>query len=296
MKGIIRFGWMFFLAFSSLVTLSAQESNESNETNEGSLPGQGPGGGAQFESPRDGAYDKIGVKERIPLVYDEIREADVLWAKRLWRVIDTREKMNEPFVNSTNPFVSVLIDVISKNPDVQLFNDDQFKELLTYDDVQKKIASVDTLEVLNPDTYEYEKKIVKNDFNPTTIQKFRLKEDWIFDEETSTMVCRIMGIAPLRDVTDDNGNYRGQEVMFWIHYPSMRQHLARLPAFSNENDLEVATWEDIFEQRHFSSYIMKENNAKDIRISEYAEGRDALMESERIKKEVFEKEHDLWEH
>jgi gliding motility associated protien GldN len=296
MKEIIRFGWMFFLAFSTLVTLYAQESNESNETNEGSLPGQGPGGGAQFESPRDGAYDKIGVKERIPLSYDEIREADVLWAKRLWRVIDTREKMNEPFVNSSNPFVSVLIDIISKNPDVQLFNDDQFKELLTYEDVQKKIASVDTLEVLNPDTYEYEKKIVKNDFNPTTIQKFRVKEDWIFDEETSTMVCRIIGIAPLRDVTDDNGNYRGQEVMFWIHYPSMRKYLARQPVFSNENDLEIATWEDIFEERRFASYIMKENNAKGIRISEYADGRDALMESERIKKEIFEKEHDLWEY
>jgi len=296
MKGIIRFGWMFCLALGSMVAINAQESNESNETNEGHLPGQGPGGGAKQESPRDGAYDKIGVKERIPLAYDEIREADVLWAKRLWRVIDTREKMNEAFVNNSNPFVSVLIDIISSNPDVQLFNDDKFKEFLTYEDVQKKINSVDTLEILNPDTYEYEKKIVKNDFNPTTIQKFRLKEDWIFDEETSTMVCRIMGIAPLRDVTDDNGNYRGQEVMFWIHYPSMRKYLAKIPAFNNENDLEIATWEDIFEMRKFSSYIMKENNSKDVRISDYAEGRDALLESERIKTEVFEKEHDLWDY
>jgi len=156
------------------------------------------------------------------------------------------------------------------------------------------LGGVDTIEVLNPDTYEYEQTIVQNDFNPTSIKKFRLKEDWIFDEETSTMICRIMGIAPIRDVVDDNDNYRGQEVLFWVHYPSMREKLVKFAAFNPFNDNDIMTWEDIFEMRLFSSYVMQESNSKNERIAERFDGRDALMESERIQLEVFKKEHDLW--
>ncbi|MFM7105989.1 MAG: hypothetical protein ACKOW8_10755 [Flavobacteriales bacterium] len=39
---------------------------------------------------------------------------------------------------------------------------------------------------------------------------------------------------------------------------------------------------------------MKEDNVFDRRIDEYALGVDRLMESERIKNDFFELEHDLW--
>jgi hypothetical protein len=45
----------------------------------------------------------------------------------------------------------------------------------------------------------------------------------------------------------------------------------------------------------FGSYIYKETNVFDRIIDEYAQGIDALMESERIKEEIFLLEHDLWE-
>jgi hypothetical protein len=52
--------------------------------------------------------------------------------------------------------------------------------------------------------------------------------------------------------------------------------------------------EDLFETRHFSAYVTKEENVYDRKIQEYAQGIDALLEGERIKKEIFEYEHDLW--
>ena len=44
----------------------------------------------------DGLYveNATGVKKIIP--YPEIREADVMWKKRVWREIDFRQKMNLP--------------------------------------------------------------------------------------------------------------------------------------------------------------------------------------------------------
>jgi len=270
--------------------LSAQESNESNEINEGSVSGGPP---AESEV-LDGAYEKIGVKERVALDYDHIREADVLWSKRLWRVIDTREKINVPFLYDSQPFISVLMEIVSEGENVPLFADDAFKEPVTFSDIQARLNSADTIEVLNPDTYEYEITVVQNDFDPSSIKKFRIKEDWIFDEETSMMICRIIGIAPIRDVVDDNDNYRGQEVLFWAHYPSIRQNLVKYAAFNPFNDNDIMTWEDIFEMRLFSSYVMQESNPRNERIIERFNGRDAMMESERIKLEVFKKEHDLW--
>ena len=45
----------------------------------------------------------------------------------------------------------------------------------------------------------------------------------------------------------------------------------------------------------FDSYIYKEQNVYDRRISEYVEGLEALLEAEKIKEVIFVKEHDLWE-
>ena len=42
----------------------------------------------------DGVYEKVTTVEKEIIPYDDIREADVFWSKRVWRIIDTREKMN----------------------------------------------------------------------------------------------------------------------------------------------------------------------------------------------------------
>ncbi|MBK6609789.1 MAG: gliding motility protein GldN [Sphingobacteriales bacterium] len=244
---------------------------------------------------RDGAYDKISIDQKQFLSYDHIREADVFWQKRIWRVIDTRQKLNQTFTTPTQPFISVLLEIIKQNPDkVKLFMDDNFTAQLSLAEVDKQLGSVDTITTYDLETGNEIKKIVKNDFNWTSVTKFRLKEDWIFDKEASEMVVRILAIAPIRDVIDQNGNYRGTQAMFWAYYPDMRPFLIKKEAFNVQNDSQKMTWDDIMEMRLFSSYIMKESNVHDRRIEEYARGKDALLESERVKEEIFLKEHGLW--
>jgi len=46
--------------------------------------------------------------------------------------------------------------------------------------------------------------------------------------------------------------------------------------------------------RKFSSYIFKESNVFDRRIQDYATGIDLLLEGEKIKADIFNKEHDMW--
>jgi hypothetical protein len=63
-----------------------------------------------------------------------------------------------------------------------------------------------------------------------------------------------------------------------------------------QNDSDRRTWDDIFLKRMFSSYIYKENNVYDRRIEDYKQGMDALIEADRIKNEITNMEHDLWEY
>jgi gliding motility associated protien GldN len=117
---------------------------------------------------------------------------------------------------------------------------------------------------------------------------------WFFDEETSTMQVRIIGIAPLREVYDAQGNFKYEQPMFWAYYPQLRNTLASQEAFNPLNDAGRMSWEDIMEMRYFSSYIYKESNVYDRRLQDYLSGVDLLLEADKIKNEIFSFEHDLW--
>ncbi len=251
--------------------------------------------GEQLQPARDGIYNKITALEREILPYAPLREADVFWQKRIWRVIDLGQKMNQTFRYNSDPFLNILLDVAQK-PNVRLYLDDGFKQPVTYADVEKATGRIDTITVVDPVTYEESKKIVKNDFNWESVTKFRLKEDWIFDKQSSKMIVRIIGIAPIQEVYDENDNYRGDRALFWAYYPDLRSYLVKHEAFNPFNDSNRLSWDDIFEMRYFSSFIMKESNVLDRRISDYATDRDALLESEDIKNKILEYEENLWQY
>ena len=155
-------------------------------------------------------------------------------------------------------------------------------------------ATVDTIIAFDPETYEEEITIVRNDLNPEDIKQFRLKEIWFFDEESATLQVRVLGIAPLKDEYDENGNYKYTTPLFWAYYPECREILARHKVFNPENDASPMTWEDLMERRQFSSYIMKRSNVYDRKVEDYLTGVDMLLEAEKIRMEIFNFEHDLW--
>lgn len=249
------------------------------------------------ETPRNSPYDRHLETERKVIPYDHLRESDVFWEKRIWRVIDTREKLNLPFVYPKRPLIQVLLDAIEKEGlPAYSANDDAFSKQVTATEILSGLSSKDTMFTIDPLTGLDTMIVSEQVFNPLTVRKFRMQEVWIIDEETSTMYPRIMGIAPVRDVYDPvTGEFRGESDMFWVYYPDSRQVLANANAFNGMNDAVQLSWEDIFEARLFSSYIVKESNVYDRLIEGYATGVDAVLESERIKREIFKIEHELWE-
>jgi gliding motility associated protien GldN len=247
--------------------------------------------------PLDDFTERSVVAERQTLRYQPVREADILWEKRLWRVLDVREKMNQPFVAPESPLFKVVAEAALEG-ELRVYSteDDQFRKVLDPESVRAMLFSVDTIYRPNLDTGEEEVVVVQNERSWEDVKRFRIKEAWYFDTRTSSLKVRILGIAPLLDVVDENGDFKFEVPLFWLHYPSARSFLAQHKAITHGgNAAATTTWEDIFEMRHFASVVIKENNVQDLRLQDmFGSGRELVLQGERIEAALFNREHDLW--
>lgn len=257
----------------------------------------------------DGAVDKSFVNERTPLPYEHLRADDALYTERVWREVDLREKMNMPFRykteddNGDQRFISILLRAVQSG-EVTAFDaaDDRFTTPL--DSAARGMVTAGGA----PDTSAVRdindpNKIVKyvvstTSFDPESVIKFRIKEEWVFDREASRMIVRILGIAPLKTAYNPNGTERGQSVMFWVYYPDLRPTLAKYEVYNPKNmGTGRMTWEELFESRMFSSYIIKSTLDNPFNRTIKQVMKDpilALLEGENIKERIFNYEQDLW--
>ena len=248
----------------------------------------------------DDIVSKRLVVENTVLPYEPIREADIAWQKKVWRVLDTREKMNLPFRYPEKPLFNVFREMI-ENGDIMVFEDEKFTTALTPEEVEKSLNRVDTSVIFDYDTYEEKVQVVKSEISWEDINRFRVKEIWFFDEESSRLRVRILGIAPERDVYDDETQeFKYSLPLFWIYYPEARNLLSKHRIFNENNDMAPMTWAALFESRFFSSVIYKSSNVLDLRVKDMFDASkensniDILLESKKIKAELFNFEHDFW--
>ena len=246
------------------------------------------------------------ITENRVLQYEPIREADIAWQKTIYRVIETREKMNLAFRTPVKPFFEILRD-LSMNGDITLFRHDgvapNYKSPFNAQEVENAFFRTDTVSSIDYDTYEETVKINRSEVYYENVNRYRIKEIWFFDEEASMLKVRILGVAPVIDRIDpETGIVKYPEVLFWIYYPTARELLSKHRVINDNNDIAPMTWADLFESRFFSSYIYKITNVLDKRVqdnysaTDERSGINALLESEQIKAELFNFEHDLWEY
>lgn len=247
----------------------------------------------------DDIVKKTLIVDNRVLPYQPIREADIAWEKRIWRLIDTREKMNLVFRYPQKPFFNILRE-LAENGDIALFKDEAFREILTVEDLSNIIYRTDTTTIFDYDEYIEKIQVTKSEINWEDIKKFRIKEIWFFDTKTSTMKVRTIGISPIKDEYDElTGEIKYSLPLFWVYYPEVREHLSKHRVFNEFNDAAPMTWSDLMEARFYSSYIFKASNVNDVTLDIMFEksgnpGMDVLLQSDRIKQELFNFEHDLW--
>ncbi|MBA2762743.1 MAG: gliding motility protein GldN [Segetibacter sp.] len=255
----------------------------------------------------DAAFDKGFLNERTPLPYEHLRWDDALFAEKVWRELDLREKMNMPFRyrseddNGDQRFISILLKAV-KSGEITAFSDDRFTTPMGTPEVGQLTAggAPDTSAVRDVDDPN---KIVKyvvttTAFDPESVLKLRIKEEWVFDREASRMFVRILGIAPLKTILNPNGTERGTSPMFWVYYPDLRPTLAKYEVYNPKNmGNGRMTWEELFESRMFASYVTKSTLDNPFNKTIRQVIKDpilALLEGDNLKERIFNYEQDLW--
>jgi len=257
----------------------------------------------------DNAYDKSALTLRKPLPYEHLRYDDAMYAEKVWRELDLREKLNKTFVyestedNGSQIFASFLMRAVMAG-EVEAFNDDRFTSKLSVDGIKQMLYGVfDTLPKY--DVKQMDKVVgyvvSRRPFDPKDITKIRLKEEWVFDRESSRMFVRILGVGLYKAKYVDTPKGKkeiGTSPLFWVYYPDIRPILVKAEVYNPKNmGQNRMTWEELFESRMFSSYVVKStlDNPQGQFIRNYIKDPILqLLEGENIKEKIFNFEQDLW--
>ena len=257
-------------------------------------------------TPRDNVFDEIHVEFKKPVPYPPLRQADVAYQWRIWQKIDFREKMNQPFYYPISDrvgwksFMNTILDALRAG-DLTAYDDrvdDEFTTPLTWSDLEFRLkGQVDSIDQFDQSGVFLGKKIsYPDEYQPGEVKSLKLKEVWYFDKQRSQMMVRILGLGPVREFIDSETSQKREETLFWIYFPEARPILAKSMVFNRKNSGARLSYDDVFWKRLFDSYVFKEENVYDREISQYAIGMDALLESNRIKDEIFEMEQGMWEY
>ena len=255
------------------------------------------------EAPIDGLYANTEMAEKVPVPYANIRQADVMWSKRVWREIDFRQKFNQKFYfpietqANWKSFIVVVLDAMKEGSltAYDISNTDELLVPITYNEViGRQTDSIYQIMQRPYPPYEEYDTVIFTEFDPTRVMRLRIKEDWYFDSKKSQMLFRIQAVCPVM-IKERNGQ-EVTEPLFWISYPQSREVFAQALVFNEFNSSARLSYDELFWKRLFDSYIYKEENVFDRRISQYATGVDALLEAERVKREFVEFEENLWEY
>jgi len=256
-------------------------------------------------------YTREHIPNKTPVPYAYLREADVLWAKDIYRIVDLMQKQNLPLYYPKNPIndrynmVQLILWGID-NEGIRAFSSDDPNNEFTIPLDRTRVdeafgAGSEVIKRTDMDGNLVDTTI-RNERRTDEVKQVLVKEKWFFDKNHSVMNVRIVGLCPIRvyNQLDDQGMPTDailRKKTFWVYFPELRPLLARHELYNENNDAQRISFDDYFIQRRFNSYIFAESNVYQNRvISSFALGMDALLEADRIKQYLFETEHDLWEY
>ena len=175
--------------------------------------------------------------------YPFVREADVVWQKVTWQIIDLREKMNLPLyypiedMHQRKSLIKVILEGIEQNQynafktplKANAFEFDQNNIFLSINEI-KDIAKRDEIIPIEIRPGVTRDSLVTIRWRPEEIKQILIKEVWYFSKRDSRLHNEIIGICPIREYMV-NGVSRRQR-LFWVYYPDTRAFLSTVPVYS----------------------------------------------------------------
>ncbi len=263
---------------------------------------------------RESASASVMISDK-PISYAYVDERDILWSKTVWEVIDLDERINFPLyypVDTVSLDVSrrSLYDVLVKNIKSgnikDVYVDSYFSEKRDFKDLKATLQKVDTtdmgIQALNAGEAVPEEYITRREITSADIEQYLIKGMWYFDKRLGELKYRLIGLAPVAPdvnfIDDDSVDPEENKVpLFWVWYPSVRDVLHKAQVFNQSNPSNFISFDMLLNARRFNSMIYREDNEfGDREIKDYIvkNALFQLIESNRIKEAIRDKEQDMW--
>jgi gliding motility associated protien GldN len=257
-------------------------------------------------------YQKGIVVGKRAMPHPFLRESDVVWEMLVFRHIDLNENFNQffyyPIEQGKNEQGRInLVNLImnaAANGEFDVYEDDDMKvpqewskALSNLQGRQLKVRYGEEDEFGDQETFN---DTIAVDFDPATARLIKLKEYWYIDKQDSRQKVRITGLAFRfsKELLRSGESEEISEWSFWVPMNDMRvrQVLVNANAYDEHNDVAERSYDDIFIQRYFDSYVTRESNKYNREITDYLTGEDAILESQMIEDKIFDIENDMWEY
>ena len=245
--------------------------------------------------------DELSIENDKPLDYGYINQRDILWSKIVWEFIDVNQKINLPYyfpiepINNRRSLFDNLINGIKSGKIKDIYDDSYFETKLTNEEIEEKLSYV--REEIGDDGKKYSDTYTnKSEDN----KGYMIKGMWYFDKRLGELKYRLLAIGPLgKDVKrkQDDSTELIDKPLFWVFYPSARQVLHNSKVFNPMNVSQPISYDHMLNARIFNSVIFREENSYgDRKISDYIKGNALfqLLEADRIKESIRNKEIDMW--
>ena len=258
---------------------------------------------------------QIAADNDSPLPYGYVDDRDILWSKTVWEVVDLDERVNFPLYYPTDTIDigadrRSLYDVFLKNIKdgtlTDVYVDSYFTEKRKFEDLSATLQKVDTTDLgyeqINAGEEISEEFINRRQLTAADIEEYRIKGIWYFDKRQGELKYRLLGIAPVAPdvnfIDDESMDPADAKVeLFWVWYPSARQILHDAKVFNQRNSAMPISFDMLLNARRFNGVIYKEDNVHgDRQITNYISDNALfqLLEADRIKETIRDREQDMW--
>lgn len=243
-----------------------------------------------------------------PLPYGFIGDRDVLWSRTTWEKIDLDERVNFPlyypvdtnYVGKERRSLFHVLSAAARAGEIDLYSDSYFNDKREFKDVEASLSRIDTsdygIEQLNAEGRVDAEYITTTSIGADNVSAYHVRGLWYLDTRQGEMRYRILGISPVTPNVNFMDSPIGIE-LFWIYYPDVRELLHNAKAFNTLNSAKPISFDHILNSRRFSGMIYKTDNVHgDRKIENYIAENSMmqLLESERLKDIIRNKEIDMW--
>jgi len=242
----------------------------------------------------DGFYQANNLEDAVPFAYPEVNMKNIRFYKRVWRDIDLKDEKNALLATPGNSLMEIIMKSIETGK-LSLYSpdDDSFKSRMNANEGMARFTDSVLVPIFDDEGNQIDSKMTLNEFDPTRVTKFRIKEDIFFDKQRSRLESRIIGVAPLMNITTsaELAESVGSTPAFWLYFPQLRYSLVKVDITDPDKGLYDMTMDDLFVQKKYASTIIRESSAGALKLGDEAQ---QAQDAQQIEQKIDAYKKKLW--